>query len=161
MHVRIEEIEKLVQCDEGARGILDFLPPAGSLELAANSLIGSKSVAIITGFPCMIDYKIPTETDGPLGSLAIARTLLHLGKKVIILTDECNEEVLLACGAASGLMVANSSSNILRMESFPATANMEEDDFNRLLRIQESVDLVIAVERSGPNSEGKYCTMRF
>ena len=90
------------------------MPPQdsiGSLQKAAECMHESETVAIITGFPCMMDYSPPTETDGPLGALSLARTLLHLGKDVIILTDECNEEVLLACGAASGLMTAPFTTN--------------------------------------------------
>ena len=110
----IVNIQQLVQLDEGNRGIGDILPPQGSigsLQKAAECMTESETVAIITGFPCMMDYSPPTETDGPLGALSLARTLLHLGKDVIILTDECNEEVLLACGAASGLMTAPFTTN--------------------------------------------------
>lgn len=45
-------------------------------------------VAILTGFPCLMDYNPSTETDGPPGAFAIARALIALGKRVYILTDE-------------------------------------------------------------------------
>jgi hypothetical protein len=44
-------------------------------------------VCIATGYPCCLSDP-PTETDGPLGALAIARALSSLGKKVVILTDQ-------------------------------------------------------------------------
>ena len=34
---------------------------------------------------------------------------MRLGKRVTILTDECNEDVVLACAAASGLPVGSDS----------------------------------------------------
>eukprot|EP01036_Dinobryon_divergens_P030966 gene30966-40295_t len=175
----IADVQNLVQLDEGNRGIAGILPcgTVGSLLKAAECMDESQSVAIITGFPCMIDYVPPTETDGPLGALSLARTLLYLGKDVVILTDECNEEVLLACGAASGLMSHHTSSNnnstsdgtdstsytnkkVLKMESFPSKNEMDEREMHRLMSIAASVDLVIAIERTGPNFEGKYLTMR-
>ena len=175
----IADVQTLVQLDEGNRGIGDILPfgSVGSLLRAAECMEESQSVAIITGFPCMIDYVPPTETDGPLGALSLARTLLYLGKDVVILTDECNEEVLLACGAASGLMFHQTTSNsnstsddtdstlctnkkLLKMESFPSKNEMNEREMHRLMSIAASVDLVIAIERTGPNFEGKYLTMR-
>lgn len=178
----IADVQNLVQLDEGNRGIAGILPcgTVGSLLKAAECMDESQSVAIITGFPCMIDYVPPTETDGPLGALSLARTLLYLGKDVVILTDECNEEVLLACGAASGLMSHHTSSNnnndstsdgadsigytnkkVLKMESFPSKNDMDEREMHRLMSIAASVDLVIAIERAGPNFEGKYLTMRY
>jgi hypothetical protein len=80
-----------------------------------------------------------------------------MGKKVIVLTDECNEEVLLACGAASALAQYGDR---FSMESFPPLDNFEPKDEARLDEIGNSIDLVVAIERAGPNAEGKYCTMR-
>ena len=81
---------------------------------AANSLLTCHNIIIITGFPCNLEHKPPTETDGPLGAVAIARSLVALGKKVTLLIDECNEEVLISCAAASGIR-----SDRLILESFP------------------------------------------
>ena len=52
---------------------------------AANSLLTCHNIIIITGFPCNLEHKPPTETDGPLGAVAIARSLVALGKKVTLL----------------------------------------------------------------------------
>jgi hypothetical protein len=46
------------------------------------------AVAILTGYPCC-QSNPPTETDGPLGALAVARILLSVpGTHVTLLTDE-------------------------------------------------------------------------
>lgn len=74
----IDRIENIVQRDEGKRGIGQIIVK-GELYNAAVALNSCTSVAIITGFPCNLEYNPPTETDGPLGAIAIARALLALG----------------------------------------------------------------------------------
>lgn len=85
--VAIAKIEAVVQRDEGKRGI-GPLCLSGELKSAADRIINARRVVIITGFPCLLDYSPPTETDGPLGALAIARACLAVGKRVIIATDQ-------------------------------------------------------------------------
>lgn len=153
----IARIESLVQQDEGKRGIKPLLEPAGELLRCCKAISNSSNVVIITGFPCMLDHTPPTETDGPLGALALAKTLLHLGKEVSVLTDECNEEVVLACSAASEV---HSFGSKLSLQSFPAKDSMGEKDWAYLEQAAEKADLVIAIERAGPNKEDRYLTMR-
>ena len=98
----VTAFESIIQRDEGNRGIKDIFLKE-ELNNAAAALLDCNDVGIITGFPCLLDFSPPTETDGPLGAIAIARSLIVLGKRVTILTDQCNEEVLLGCAAASGM----------------------------------------------------------
>ena len=102
----IDLLEERVQRDEGKRGIAPLVHAAGKGELykASKMLLGDtiETVIIITGFPCMMEHTPPTETDGPLGAMAIALALIRLGKKVVVATDEVNEQVLLAAAAALG-----------------------------------------------------------
>lgn len=160
----VARMENIVQADEGKRGIGEILLPSGELYQAAQEMISANRVAIITGFPCMLNFTPPTETDGPLGALSIAKTLLMLGKDVIIVTDECNEEVLLACAAAAmshkTTLPNGIKTGILTMESFPASTIFGAADEARLLELQQSVDLVVAIERAGPCQDGRYLTMR-
>lgn len=159
----IAGMESLVQRDEGNRGIAELCLPRGELQSAAEILLRADHVTIITGFPCMIEQTPPTETDGPLGAFAIARALLHMGKRVLILTDECNEDVLLACLAGSGLIQFQEES-LLSLESLPATqtkAQTHIDDdgdysIRRIEQIRSITDLIVAIERAGPNEKGKY-----
>lgn len=152
----IGRIEERVQRDEGNRGIGQICLPKGELLHAALSMHASTSVVILTGFPCLLDYPIPTETDGPPGALALAKALLVMGKKVKFLIDECNEDVLIAC--ASAMDVPLELRMNLEMQSFPAAC--DEKDIERLVDAYEGVDLVIGIERAGSNEEGKYLTMR-
>jgi hypothetical protein len=159
----VAHMEKLVQNDEGGRGIGEILLPSGELRDAAQTMLSAKRVAIITGFPCMMKFTPPTETDGPLGALALSKCLLALGKDVVVVTDECNEEVLLACASSTRLHKADIPgipSGHFGMESFPAATQFDEADELRLQSLTDSVDLVIAIERSGPCKDGTYLTMR-
>lgn len=136
-------IEERVQRDEGNRGLGCLLQPtANELYNAARALLTKKSIAIITGFPCLIESTPPTETDGPLGAVAIADLLLKLGKTVHILTDECNEEPVLACVAQSGIFMSSSphqkgQPSRLSLDSFPARTVFDEKDAERLSDILE------------------------
>ena len=157
----IAGMESLVQRDEGNRGISELCLPPGELQSAAETLLRADHVTIITGFPCMIEQTPPTETDGPLGAFAIARALLHMGKRVLILTDECNEDVLLACFAGSGLIQFQEEC-LLSLESLPATQTKTHIDgdcdysIRRIEQIRGITDLIVAIERAGPNEKGKY-----
>lgn len=154
---RVLMLEERVQRDEGKRGIVDILPAKGELLRAANEILASNRIAIITGFPCMMAYTPPTETDGPLGALCIARSALAIGKDVIILTDECNEDAVLAAAAGSGLLEIYGTK--LSLESFPRMESFDENDERRLISIQNDADLIIAIERTGPARDGTYRTM--
>ena len=69
----------------------------GSLERAARSLVSLSprcksqkhpaNVVVLSGFPCLVKETPPTETDGPAGSLAIARAAVALGHTVTLATD--------------------------------------------------------------------------
>eukprot|EP00981_Chlorochromonas_danica_P008373 scaffold2163_cov158-Ochromonas_danica.AAC.8 len=150
-------MEALIQQDEGKRGIKQILLPPGELLSCAKFISHATHVVIITGFPCMIDFSPPTETDGPLGAIALAKTLLHLGKEVTVLTDECNEEVLLACAAGANIQHFGGR---LSLQSFPAKEDMDDMDWGFLEQVSEKADLLIAIERAGPNKNGSYLTMK-
>jgi hypothetical protein len=42
----------------------------------------------LTGFQCLVDFNPSFESDGIAGALALAKTLIHLKKEVIILMDK-------------------------------------------------------------------------
>jgi len=172
----IKKIERFVQTDPGKRGIADIIPSFPSsqlqstlgkshLECAAKAMLDCHHAIIITGFPCMLDFTPPTETDGPLGALCLARCLVAMGKKVHLLTDECNEEALLACTAASGVMTMGAEGEgkclpLLELESFPPMPSFSAEDNARLMELGRRADLIIAIERAGPNADGRYLTMK-
>lgn len=85
--------------DRGKRGMGPLLQ-SGELEEMVRSVREAQSVAILTGYPCCL-HDPPTETDGPLGAIAMARAISALGIRTVILTDECNEAPVSAALKAS------------------------------------------------------------
>ena len=77
----INKLQLHIQKDEGNRGIIkcaqnSHINQYKELFLATSNLLSSpdlKRVIILTGFPCNMEYNPPTETDGILGALAVAR----------------------------------------------------------------------------------------
>ena len=158
----ISSIEDIISQDEGGRGMASLVVK-GDLELAAkvmarlqNSCEGRiPQVLILSGFPCCVNESPPTETDGPPGTLAIAKAAVCLGYDVTIVTDNCNKEVFYA--ACSQL----DWNNKVALEAFPAEADMSEEDYTRLNELADNrCDLVIACERAGPAKDGHCYTMR-
>lgn len=155
----ISLLEERIQRDEGGRGIA-CICLQGELCSAAQRILDTnvKKIMIITGFPCLMDHCPPTETDGPPGALAIARAALAMGKNVVVVTDECNEEVMIAAAAGSGLQ--QKYGEAFSLESFPGAIEFGDNDERRLYEIGDSVDLLVAIERAGPCADGSYRTMR-
>jgi len=157
----IAALEAAVQRDEGGRGLVDLVLPAGELEAAARALYLAPPgpVAILTGFPCMLDHTPPTETDGPPGALAIARACLGLNKSCVLLVEECNAAVLQAGVAALEGMPVTSA--ILRVEVFPPGPKWGPSEEACLSALAQEATFVVAIERAGPAaSDGHYYTMR-
>lgn len=158
----IAALEAAIKRDEGGRGLADLILPAGELEAAARALYQAAPdgpVAILTGFPCMLDHTPPTETDGPPGALAIARACLGLNKPCVLLIDECNAVVLQAGVAALEDMPVTSA--LLRVEVFRPGPQWGPTEEARLSDLAQEITFVVAIERAGPAaSDGHYYTMR-
>ena len=162
----INHIESIVQRDEGNRGIKDLIKnpilyDTTTILLDAN--INIKSVIILTGFPCLINNPCPQETDGPLGCMALARTLALLNKKVTLVTDSNCINAVRHCADGSGIFNLPSSCIKPQIECFSAVGNndmiMTKIDQQRLQNLKSNHDCVIAIERAGPNKDGRYLTM--
>ena len=95
----IAKLEQIVQRDEGGRGMRHLCQPSGTLATTALALFHAQNVVLMTGFPCLMQHDIPTETDGPSGTVAICRALtrMDMSKKVVIVTDDRNKTVIEAC----------------------------------------------------------------
>ncbi|MEZ6045808.1 MAG: DUF4392 domain-containing protein [Planctomycetaceae bacterium] len=96
----ITELERLIRRDPGQRGLLgaeteDRQFALGGLASAARSLADSaKRVSLVTGFYIPTANPPATETDGPPGTLYLARTLQLLGIEVEVITDPLSETVV-------------------------------------------------------------------
>ena len=176
---KIQKIQDIIGQDDGDRGMKALIVP-DDLEQAAihiTSLLSSSEtttneedsinikqhhVLVLSGFPCCVNDRPPTETDGPPGAIAIAKCVLALGRNVhvTIITDDCNRVVFEAAIGNNGNL-HKTKTNTIHLETFPADSNMKDEDHNRLKVIaEERCDLIIACERAGPGIDGKCYTMR-
>ncbi|KAJ1496150.1 hypothetical protein T484DRAFT_1923660, partial [Baffinella frigidus] len=165
MDSKAARLEEEAAEDQGGRGIAPLVVP-GELAAAANAARAATSVALLTGYPCCVADP-PTETDGPPGTLALARALQSLGKKVAILTDDCNHAPIAAALAASNAAyptgtpypsgTAGIGTPLVRIElrAFPP-GDVDADSVTKEL----GIDHIIAVERPGRSAAGVYCTMK-
>ena len=89
-------LQAIVQQDEGGRGIGALVHP-GALATAAQTLLDAPehgSVLVLSGFPCNRERSPPGETDGPPGQVALAYTLLGLGRQVTLLDEHHHRKAL-------------------------------------------------------------------
>ena len=126
---------------------MDGIELEGELEGAASSLLKGKTILIVTGF--VIRDTLTGETDGPIGALSLAGALEHLGKKVILITDEYSESLLYSCRKVRGL--------ICPIEIIPAGS---ESLFCKRLLKKYKPTHVIAIERPGRTADGCCYSMR-
>jgi D-glutamate cyclase len=152
---RIHKLESVIGTDAGGRGMQALIVP-GDLRKAAAALSDAaaplpytnSTTVIVSGFPCCVDSVPPTETDGPPGTMAIARAALALGHAVIVVTDDCNR---------AGFAAASESLRI-ELETFPASFSHEDE--TRFQGIVSRCNVLIACERAGPSKDGNCYTMR-
>ena len=86
---KIDLVEAAAARDPGHRGIQHMIQPQ-TLRSASLGLSHAKNVLLTTGFPCNPGF--PYENDGPCGILALASTLVRLGKNVTFMLDEQQEK---------------------------------------------------------------------
>ncbi|KDO35214.1 hypothetical protein SPRG_00060 [Saprolegnia parasitica CBS 223.65] len=156
----MDAILALVQHDIGGRGMVHLLDGprdraafANAVEVLAR-LPPASHVAILTGFPCLLDYDPPTETDGLGGTFALAHALHALGRHVVhILTDDVNAPVLKACIAAVPDLD-------VRLHAFPPGHLWTTETRAALTALYPSIAAYVAIERAGAADDGHYYTMR-
>lgn len=118
-------MEERIGRGEGGRGIEDLVLP-GDFALACTHLARlqpNSTVVIMSGFPCCVERSPPSETDGPPGAFSVARAVVALGMKALILTDECNEDVFISGASAVGSWAGGGR---LSLESFPPESEWTE-----------------------------------
>eukprot|EP00941_MAST-03F_sp_MAST-3F-sp1_P002525 g2525.t1 len=157
------QFERLIQQDEGGRGISHIVRavPSDGLYRASRSLLSSSSSLVLTGFPCHTTFDPPTETDGPLGALAICRSLSVHGYQANIVTDKCNAN---AINAALKNFPQVLQSRI-KVFAFPSLSEGEwavDPDGKHSIALRElanNYQNFVAIERAGNAKDGEYYTM--
>jgi D-glutamate cyclase len=116
-------------------------------ELAAAGRAGSR-VGLVTGVHIAWAPTPAAETDGPVGTAVLAAALATLGAEPVVLTDEPCAQVTAACLDALGAG---------HLEVLPASA----DEARVRARVTAlGLSHLVAVERLGPNADGRVLTMR-
>ncbi len=148
---KLKAIRDVIQNDIGERGLkknpIDNLITATLYDFVeackSFSAVKRPSVGIVTGFIIPTVDPPKGETDGPLGTLFLARALTSLGMRVVLATDDfCMPAMragLSACGLTEGVQLLE----LLR-----------EDDFEYVEDFKEKAGLLthlIALERVGPS----------
>lgn len=155
----IEALQARVQRDEGGRGIAALLRP-NMLLAAAEALVApppnpaQSGVLLLTGFPCLRERTPPVESDGPPGAVALAFTLLALGRApVTMLIEDHSVGVLESCAAASGVSAA-------AIAAFPTADRWSSADDARLDALHAGACGIVSIERAGEAADGTCYTMR-
>lgn len=143
-----EVIESIIIRDCG-RGIeLLATHTRGHLATAASALLNATAVAVVTGFAVPTDDGPAPETDGPIGAAALAAYVDATGRDCFVVTDSINEPV---CAAA--LSVFGTGAQLA------AVADRSGIDPLQVALRSRSIDLIVFLERLGPNENGRYLSM--
>lgn len=139
MNGKIEEII-LRHGQRGMQILRDYLSPAWA-EDAARAILGWKkgTVLLTTGF-YVAGY---AETDGPAGTMTLAKALEQLGYHPVIVTDRFCEHFF----------------ELKNLETVYVPMDAGTEDYRRILERFRPVGM-ISIERCGLNTEGDYANMR-
>lgn len=139
-------LDALVRRDPGDRGVAR-LGRANPLEAAARALLSARSVLLVTGFP-YLPRGVP-ETDGVMGSLALAEALATLGVEVHFLADPL----------CRGLLEELEALPLLTLDLAGRAEAEVEAQLEQVLAMT-GADLAVAVERPGRGADGRRRNMR-
>ncbi len=132
------KVEEFIARDMGNRGI-SSLYVRGDLEKAVRALLSVNSILITSGFVIKKDGSVFPETDGPIGVAVFVRALVRLGKKVSVVTDEVNVDVIKGAVESLGVSVP--------VEVYKGAFNA-------------GYGLIMSIERPGRAMDGRYYSMR-
>eukprot|EP00794_Sanderia_malayensis_P020587 gene20587-22618_t len=154
---QMTSLEQLILHDPGKRGVR-HLTQTGDFHHAALSLSqNAKSVAIVTGFPCLVDFDPPIENDGLAGAICIARAVQSLGKPVTFIVDKRDvglfRTILGHCHETGLLKHEASVVSLVGPDSAPRSILF--DAFTGQARFSH----LVSIERPGRSATGTYHTM--
>lgn len=153
---KLSAILAAVQVDPGNRGLAELFPAtAADFAAACRSIAETPfpSLVVTTGFYIPAGSPPAFETDGPLGAAFLARAFSNLGADGILLT----EDSLAAVFRAVSLYADAPQWSRGRIPSPGLSEQAIRND--RFLAVAPPTHL-IAVERVGPNADGRCLSMR-
>jgi hypothetical protein len=153
----LRQIRDLIQEDPGGRGLRSdpaenlCTACAGDFAAACHSLAETAdlAVAIVTGFFIPNAQPAAAETDGPLGTLFLARALNSLGARVVLATDDFAATAMQVGLEESGL---ENDVSLVVLPEFHQSNRLPTDGYWR--HLGDSADRLthlIAIERVGPS----------
>jgi len=142
--VEFNKIERIILEDD-SRGMLSLYKKInkGFIKRSSEIILNTKGKIFITSGFYILNSKAP-ETDGPPGTIALAKTLRDLGYEVFIITDKFSIEIF------KGMY---SNENVLE---FPILSHVESNLHSNNLIKQFDPRLIISIERAGLSADGKY-----
>jgi len=146
-----KELEEIIRCDPGNRGIASFFKP-GELSRAALFLLQAKKVVITTGFmlPTSNDsLRGVPETDGPPGAIAIGNALKKMGKEVLYVVDKGLGKFFEKLDATPCVELAISTKDSIEKQNVQALNFLHEF----------CPDVLLSIERPGRTADGSYRSM--
>ena len=144
---QLEELEKIILDDPGGCGVQELREDNDFMK-SVLTLSHANSVAVIFGFPCNAGCQNLEETDGPPGALSIAQALQTLGKKVVIVSEERNKELI-----ETSIEILVSSGALKSKLDFLSCKDL-------ILSKSEGFDCLVAIERTGLAEDGCHYTSR-
>jgi len=169
-------VDSLTTADVGKRGTIepivhalnqgdgqqrDTPPVMTAAKKIAGEVETGETVIVLTGFS--IPPAMSPETDGPPGAVSLSRSIdVGLGGNVILATDPNAVEICKATARAGGLSVSDrdtafKSERTVSVEPFPIDVAAARSYADELLSYDPAA--IIAVEKAGPNAEGRYHNM--
>ena len=139
---RLEEIV-LQQDTRNIAKLKDYVSHTFLSDAAKEILNRKGTVFIITGF--YIVYANASETDGPVGAIAISRALKKMGYKVVFITDKWSFDVM------KGLIDDEDE-----LVNFPVTNHSSSESFSNNLILKYSPSVVLSIERASLVKDGTY-----
>jgi hypothetical protein len=162
---RLLAIRDLIQQDPGQRGLRTdpadnlITRTEGDFEAACRSLAETSrpSLAIVTGFYIATVNPPCAETDGPLGAVFLARALMPLGFRILLLTDSFGRKPLDVGLEQCGFNPLQGEVSVLTLvpASHPWEAWMKRDWKPLVGKL--GLTHLIALERVGPCRQDGRC----
>ena len=161
-NAKITHLEELTLYDIGKRGVRHLCVKNDLLKCLLR-LYQASSIGVAFGFPVTGDNdQIAEETDGMPGAISIAKALCALGKKVSFIIDQRNESLL------KKIIHECLELKILKKDVPVLVYDRQTDREKAAMQFlypgnsneNPRFDHLVSIERTGPNKNGAYCSMR-
>ncbi len=149
----MSDLESIITSDTRTRGELLAPYSRGGLSAAAEFSSSCTAASIVTGFMVPTKFGFAPENDGPPGAAALTAFLSACGVQTRLITDGHNRKVCEAAIEPYRDLAANTA-------VVPRVIVVDEANPTESIAAAFPSDLLVYVERLGPNHDGRYLSMR-